>query len=308
MNVTRSSIKLPTVKGFQRGADHRWNFILDPTQKIGYVQITQFGTSTPQELRDVVESQKQQGLQGLILDLRFCPGGMLEAAVAVSKLFLSEGTVVSLHSRSGEPTTIKADATGALGDFPLVVLVNGQTASAAEIVAGALQDNRRAIVIGTRSVGKGSVQTLIKLDEGSGAIKLTTAQYRLPSGRNIDRRTGEMSWGINPDEGYFVPLEQAQSNALLERRQKRDIISDKGSANAKAEVTPEAIEAQEADPQLAAALKTLTARLQTGEFTRVSKYSPLQTGQWIKRQEIEQRRETVLKDLQHLDRELADLK
>jgi carboxyl-terminal processing protease len=309
INVKRGPIQVPTVKGFQRGPDNRWSFMLDPAQKIGYAQIAQFGTTTPQELRAAAESLKTQGLKGLILDLRFCPGGMLESAVAVSKMFLSEGTIVSLHSRSGEPTTMKADASGAVGDFPLVVLVNGQTASAAEIVAGALQDNQRALVMGTRTIGKGSVQTLIKLEEGSGAIKLTTSQYRLPSGRNIDRRAGEATWGINPNEGYFVAVDQAQIKTLLERRQAREVIGKRpgDGPGQSAEVTAEWIERQQADPQLAAALKTLTARLTSGEFAKVSNLSPAQIDMFLKRDDVQRRRASVLENLEQLNRELADL-
>ncbi|MDZ4687652.1 MAG: S41 family peptidase [Planctomycetaceae bacterium] len=309
ITVTRNAIKVPTVKGFQRHPDNRWNFVLDAAQKIGYVQIAQFGAATPQELQVAVESLKAQGLKGLILDLRFCPGGTLESAVAAANLFLSEGTIVSLHSRNSEPTTIKADASGALVDFPLVVLVNGQTASAAEIVAGALQNNQRALVLGTRTIGKGSVQTLIKLDEGSGAIKLTTSHYRLPNGRNIDRRIGETSWGINPDEGYFVPLDQAQIKTLLEWRQSRDVIGQRTGAAASdaAEITVPWIVGQQADPQLAAALETLRARLTSGAFAKVSNLSPAQIELFLKRDDVHRRRSSVLQNLELLNRELADL-
>jgi carboxyl-terminal processing protease len=309
INITRGPIRIPTVKGFLREADNRWSFLLDPAQQIGYVQLAQLGSATPQELRSAIESLKSQGLKGLILDLRFCPGGTLESAVAVAKLFLSQGTIVSLQSRSGEPTAIKVDASSALGDFPLVLLVNGETASAAEILAGALQDNDRAIVLGTRTLGKGSVQTLIKLEGGGGAIKLTTAQYRLPSGRNIDRRPGETSWGINPDDGYFLPLEAAQTQSLLERRQAREIIgklSDDGAKPAAA-VTAEWIAAEQADPQLAAALKTLTARVASGQFTKVSDLSAAEIELALKREDIQRRRVAVMQNLEQLDRELAAL-
>ena len=222
-----------------------------------------------------MESLQAQGLKGLILDLRYCPGGVLDSAVAAAKLFLSEGTVVSLHSRNNVSTPLKIETSEALGDFPLVVLVNGETASAAEIVAGALQDNQRAVVIGSRTVGKGSVQTLIKLEGSSGAIRLTTAEYRLPGGRNIDRRAGEKSWGIDPDEGYFLPLDQPQSKALLERRQAREIIGNRSDGRSSPNVitTADSIENQQADPQLAAALNTMVSRITTGQFEKVSNLS-----------------------------------
>ncbi|HMC10894.1 MAG TPA: S41 family peptidase, partial [Pirellulaceae bacterium] len=299
LNVTRGTINLPTVKGIRRGTDNSWDFVLDAEHKLGYVSVVQFGATTVQEMRAAIELLKQLGAKGLILDLRFCPGGTLEAAVGVAKLFLSSGTIVTLHSRSGEPTTIKADAPGTAGEIPVMVLVNGQTASAAEVLAGALQDNQRALVLGTRTVGKGSVQTLIKLEDGSGAIKLTTAQYRLPSGRNIDKRVGEKSWGIDPDDGYFIPLESAQTKALLAERQRREIIGKTSAAppNEKAN-----------DPQLAAALRSLTAKLQTGTFAKVSTLSAAQIELFLKRDEIERRRESAAEALTKIDRELAELK
>jgi len=307
ISVVRGPIRLASVKGFQRGSDNRWNFLLDEGQRIGYVQITQFGQATPDELRAAVESLQAQGLKGLIVDLRFCPGGLLESAVAAARLFLTEGGIVSLHTRGGEVSTLKAEAAGPFGAIPLVVLVNGRTASAAEIVAGALQDNRRATVVGTRTFGKGSVQSLIPLNEGQGAIRLTTAQYQLPSGRNIDRLPAAKSWGIQPDEGYFVPLDQAQIKTLLERAQQREIIGQKPADVQPAAITAEWLESKQADPQLAAALKSLTARLTTGEFTKVSTQSAAQIEAYLRQEDLQRRRETVLQNLQKLQRELTEL-
>jgi carboxyl-terminal processing protease len=303
--VTRDTVKLPTVKGFLRASDDRWNYLLDPTQKIAYIHLTQLGSTTPQELRSVLESLKQQNVQGLILDLRFCPGGLLESAVATAKLFVNSGTIVSLQSRKGDTDTILADGTAQFTDAPLVVLANGQTASAAEVLAGALQDNQRALVLGTRTIGKGSVQSLIKLSEGNGAVKLTTAEYRLPSGRNIDRRPGEPSWGINPTEGYFVPVDRATLPALRQRQQERDLLGGR-------QIDPPAtdlakwIEEQQSDPQLAKALSAMSDRLRTGRLTKVSDLSTVQIEQFIKREGLEQRREMALKTLSELDRELAE--
>jgi carboxyl-terminal processing protease len=314
LSIARGTVHLPTVKGFNLAPDDNSNFVLDNAHRIGYLQFSQFGAATPREARDAIDWLQQQGLKGLILDLRYCPGGMLDSAIAVAKLFLSSGTIVTLHSRNGEPTTIRADAPAALSDVPLLVLVNEQTASAAEVFAGALQDNHRAVVLGTRTTGKASVQTLIKLDGDSGAIKLTTAEYRLPSGRNIDKRDNnrrgtENTWGINPDDGYFVPITHAQSNSLLERRRQRDIIQSgaKKEANSQREITAASLEQQENDPQLAAALKTMTTRLLSGTFAKVSTLTAAQIDQYLKRHDIEQRRETARQTLETIDRELANL-
>ncbi len=307
IEVTRSPLRIATVKGFRQGTDNRWDFVLEPKLKVGYIHIAQFGSATPQELQDAVESLKEKGLRGLIVDLRFCPGGSLASAVGVSKQFLAGGTIVSIHGRDDKPTLIKADAAAALSDSPLVVLVNGQTASAAEVVAGALQDNRRALILGTRTHGKGSIQTLIKLEEG-GTIKLTTSRYRLPGGRSIERRSLDEPWGIDPDDGYFVPIDQAQAKTLLQRRQEREILgASRQQPRAEIDLTPQGIEDQQADPQLAAALKTMAARLTNGEFVKVSRFSPAQVQEYVKREDVLQRRESLVQQLQQVDRELVDL-
>jgi carboxyl-terminal processing protease len=307
LNIARNTVQVATVKGFQRGPDNSWSFLLDPVHKIGYAQVSQLGSTTPQELRAAIQSLQGQGMKGLILDLRFCPGGVLDSAVAVAKLFLSEGTIVSIHGRDGDARSIDVESSETMADFPLVILVNGDTASAAEIVAGALQDNKRALLIGSRTIGKGSVQSLIKLDGGSGAIRLTTAEYRLPSGRNIDRRVGQKSWGINPDDGFFLALNQAQDKLLLERRKTREIIGGPETDDANTAVSAESIENQEHDPQLAAALKTLQGRLTTGQFARISNLTAAQIERILQREDVERRRVAVLDDLEKLDRELANL-
>src|SRR5262249_11792759 len=144
---------------------------------------------------------KARGMKGLILDLRGCPGGLLSAAVEAVQLFLSKGTIVTIRGRGEAAQSFTAGRPALAADIPLVVLVDGTTASAAEIVAGALKDNDRAILIGSRTVGKGSIQTIVKLNDG-GALKLTTAYYQLPRGADIDQREGRADWGVDPTDGY----------------------------------------------------------------------------------------------------------
>jgi carboxyl-terminal processing protease len=308
ISVTRGPIKLSSIKAFRASADNQPGFLLDAANKIGYVQVEHFGSSAPQEMTAAIESLQAGGLKGLILDLRSCPGGTLDAAVGMAKLFHSSGTIVSIH-RPAKTTELKAEAQAVAGEFPMIVLVNGQTASAAEVFVGALKDNQRALVLGTRTLGKGSIQTLIKLNDGSGAIKLTTSEYRLPSGRSIDKRPGEKSWGIDPDEGFFVPLDHKQAKAMRERRHERQVIGGKAAADGgrNTPVTAASLEAQESDPQLAAALKALTARQQSGAFAKISNISAAQAEQMVQRAEIEQRRETALEALKKIDDELAQL-
>jgi carboxyl-terminal processing protease len=165
---------------------------------IGYIRVTQFTEQTTDGLKkaitDIGAKVSQDKLKGYILDLRNNPGGLLDQAISVSSAFIQRGEIVSTRGRNPEETQ-RFSARG--GDLtkgkPLIALINGGSASASEIVAGALQDQRRATILGTRSFGKGSVQTIIPLGSGNGALRLTTARYYTPSGRSIQAK------GITPD-------------------------------------------------------------------------------------------------------------
>ncbi len=165
----------------------------------GYLRILQFQEQTSGDLKKALESLKKEnpeGINGLVLDLRNNPGGLLDQAVKVADLFLDHGVIVTIKGRGDqEKMTFKAHKEGTLPPWPVVILVNQGSASASEIVAGALQDYGRAVILGTRTFGKGSVQTIIPLEDGSG-IRLTTALYYTPSGRSIQDE------GIHPD----IPL------------------------------------------------------------------------------------------------------
>jgi carboxyl-terminal processing protease len=169
--------------------------------KIGYIKLVEFQENTPQDLEEAMAKLKKEGMDSLILDLRNNPGGLLDVAVAVTeKLLPKESPIVSTKSRvAGQNVEFKSKSILAYVDMPLVVLVNEGSASASEIVAGAIQDNKRGIILGMKSFGKGSVQTVMPLKDGS-ALRLTTASYFTPSGRCI-RGTG-----IIPD----VVIEQAE--------------------------------------------------------------------------------------------------
>ncbi|MBI5237127.1 MAG: S41 family peptidase [Deltaproteobacteria bacterium] len=161
----------------------------------GYVRITQFQENTGSDLEKALKeiTPKDGKLKGLILDLRNNPGGLLQEAVSVSNLFLNVGTIVSTKGRKqGQDMIFNADSAKTQPDYPMIVIVNMGSASASEIVAGALQDHKRAVILGTTTFGKGSVQTIIPLTDGS-AIRLTTAKYFTPSGRSIQAK------GIEPD-------------------------------------------------------------------------------------------------------------
>lgn len=303
VTIKRGQVQIETVFGAQRAPDDSWNWFLDPESKIGYLHIAQFGPNTLTEARAAVEQLQGKGLKGLILDLRSCPGGRLDIALGVVNLFLKQGKVVTIKGTKDEGKTFEADGS-AQGDYPIVVLSNETTASAAEIVAGALQDNKRAVIVGTRSFGKGSVQNLLPV-EGGGMIKVTTAQYFLPSGRTIHRATGSKTWGVDPDEGFYVPLTGEQREAIRQAQMKREFIDR--AAGVPPKRSPEEIETQFADPQLAAALKTLRARLETGSFAKVGQGNVALQAAMQRKGDLEKRRDELLKSLQQLDKELADV-
>jgi carboxyl-terminal processing protease len=179
---------------------------------IGYVRISQFTENTPTEVSDAITRLKRPAgkLAGFVLDLRDDPGGLLDASVSVASDFLDGGVVVSTHGRSDEDDDVYTapDKGDLIPGTPMVVLINSYSASAAEIVAGALQDRRRATLLGTRSFGKGSVQTLFPL-QGHGALRLTTALYFTPSGRSIQ------GGGITPDIVVPLPRDEREANAVV---------------------------------------------------------------------------------------------
>ena len=186
VSITRKIIHVSSVRGRLEGDD------------IGFIRVTQFSEQTSDTLKKAIadlSTQSGNKLRGFIVDLRNNPGGLLDQAISVSDAFLEKGEIVSTRGRNAEEThRFNARSGGDLtGGKPLIVLINGGSASASEIVAGALQDHKRATVVGTRSFGKGSVQAIIPLGSGNGALRLTTARYFTPSGRSIQAK------GISPD-------------------------------------------------------------------------------------------------------------
>ena len=225
LTMKRQEIILSTIKGYRRkaDADHAWDYFVSKDPKIGYVRLTQFTPDTATKLKAVLESLLGDGLKGLILDLRFNPGGRLDEAEEVVDLFLDRGTIVVTKGRNRPEKVTTAEADGTLPYFPMLVLVNEHSASASEIVAGSLMDNKRALVLGTRTYGKGSVQEVIPLDDNNGELKLTVAYYYLPSGRLVHRKKDATDWGVEPqinvpmDEETQKKVMQAQANSELLR-------------------------------------------------------------------------------------------
>ncbi len=227
ISLTREVIHLETVLGDKRGEDDRWDYFLDHDLRIGYVRLSGFGRETADDLRKVLTELEKKKAAGLILDLRFNPGGLLSSAIQVSDLFVSEGKIVSTAGRNVKEQVWEAEKRGTFESIPLAVLINGYIASASEIVAACLQDHQRAIVVGQRSYGKGSVQRVIEMEGGQSALKLTTAGYHRPNGKNIDRHpddTLEDEWGVKPNDGFELVLSPSDTVALARNRRDRDIL------------------------------------------------------------------------------------
>jgi carboxyl-terminal processing protease len=185
VSITRDIIRVRSVRSHMNGDD------------VAYIRVTQFNEQTTEGVRRAIADLTKQGgdkLRGFIIDLRNNPGGLLDQAISVSNAFLDRGEIVSTRGRNAEETQrFNARAGDLTRGKPIIILINGGSASASEIVAGALQDHKRATIIGSRSFGKGSVQTIIPLGSGNGALRLTTARYYTPSGRSIQAK------GITPD-------------------------------------------------------------------------------------------------------------
>jgi len=233
LTIVRESIHVETVLGDRRNADDTWDYLIDHERRIGYVRLIAFGRDTARDLRQVLERLQRENLRGLILDLRFNPGGLLSSATEVCDLFVAEGRIVSVKGRNTPERSWNAHREGTFLGFPMVVLINRFSASASEIVAACLQDHHRAVVMGERSWGKGSVQNVIELENGQSALKLTTASYLRPNGKNIDRHSatkGSDEWGVTPDKGYELKLSDTELQRLVEDRRQRDIVQPKRPA------------------------------------------------------------------------------
>lgn len=234
--ITREQIKIESIRGWTHKPEGGWDYWIDPDNRIGYVRLSQFLPQTADNLDAAVAQMQETGpINGLILDLRFNPGGLLSSAIDVSDRFIIEGPIVSTVYGDGEKTRpSKARRLNTYPAFDMVVLINQGSASASEIVSGALQDYSRATIIGTRSFGKGSVQDVLALVDNKRSfmpgnqyeafLKLTTQYYMLPNKRIIHRKPNAKTWGIEPD--LEVQMTTHQIADALQLRQEVDIIRD----------------------------------------------------------------------------------
>lgn len=244
--ITRNVVMFQSVKGYRRHENGAWDYLLDREGGIGYVRVSNFDENTPEQLDRAVQTMYEEGLRGLIVDLRDNPGGLLKTAVSIVDRFLSHGQIVSTKGREWEEEIWSAKPeSNYRTQVPLVILVNDGSASASEIVAGALRDHNRAVLVGERTYGKGSVQNLIEINKGESALKLTTAYYYLPKGERIHQK------GVVPD--VEVKLTREEKRLLLAERQ--------APTTTRAATSPATTRAAPVDRQLEKAIEIMRGRL-----------------------------------------------
>ncbi|HXG11193.1 MAG TPA: S41 family peptidase [Gemmataceae bacterium] len=227
--ITRGRVEVETVMGVKRKANDDWDFLLDPDNKIGYIRLTQFSRNTARDVAEAMRELQKIGLKGLVLDLRFNPGGLLQSATRISDMFIDDGLIVTIKPRVGRPDIYLGEREGSHLEFPMVCLVNGGSASGSEIVAAALQDHKRAIIVGERTYGKGSVQNIQPFEGGE--MKMTIASFWRPSGKNLNKSSTsgkeDEDWGVIPDRGFEVKLSPKERADLEEYLRNAEIIRRK---------------------------------------------------------------------------------
>jgi len=272
VSLTRAVITVPSIQGDIRDKDNGWHYRLEQEPRLGYVQITKFGDKTVAELSQALAELTSNGIEGLILDVRDNSGGALDAAVGISDLFLRAGLpIVTTRGRDGV-TRDRFVSTGRGGytEIPMVVLVNQDSASASEILAACLQDYGRAAIIGQRSYGKGTVQRLLRTESGRSLLKLTSATYWRPSGRNIHRMLGASKsddWGVSPDSGLEVSLDEDEFLQWRQYRRRRNDIGNRpdGPLAEQIEAEDGEVPAEFVDRALELAVDVLVERLENQE-------------------------------------------
>ena len=274
VTITRERIIAHTVKGFNwqpaaTGGNDKgaWQFLIDPERRIAFLRLTQFTPTTAEEFTQVLRGigADKGEVKGLVLDLRNNPGGVLQDAEAIADLFLERGVIVSTKGRAVREQVTRAVKEGTLPEFPIAIVINGQSASASEVLSGALVDNGRAITVGSRTFGKGLVQSVHTIPN-HGQLKVTEQRYYLPSGRSIHRADDAVEWGVDPAPGFYVPVTDADVRDMLQARREHESISAAKVSAASKWADPDWISGTMKDTQLAAALKAVQVRVDSGEW------------------------------------------
>jgi carboxyl-terminal processing protease len=255
VTLKRGPVPVESVLGRGWKADDTWDWWLDAERRIGYVRITSFSRDTVRQLDAALGPLREGRMRALVLDLRFNPGGLLQPGVNVASRFVGDRLIVTIHTRTQVPE-FKGEKPGGLGDVPVVCLVNGDSASGSEMVAAALQDHGRAVVVGERTGGKGSVQNIQMFDRRE--LKFTTGVFLRPNGQTWDRiRLPDSQpdhWGVRPDKGFAVPLPDLERFALAAHLERRTYLFP-------ADMPPEKRLPPFRDRQLERALEHLRAKI-----------------------------------------------
>jgi carboxyl-terminal processing protease len=289
LTLERTLMRAETVGGDRRRADGSWEWLVEGEEGVALVRIGRFGPQTIGDLDRAIEEIGAGGPPaGLILDLRGNPGGSLAVAIDVCDRFLDEGVIVSTRRRPAvgtrplpgttEPLDVRRATPGAaLREVPMAVLVDGATASAGEIVAACLQDHGRALIVGSRTFGKGTVQSTVPLSDGRSHLRLTTSEYLRPSLATIHRHpdhSDEDSWGVSPDRGFEIAPTGATLEAVRGWRMRRDAVPRHPAAEASGLEALRAGEGSAAtipryvDPVIGLALSAIESRRALAEAAR----------------------------------------
>ena len=307
LTITRGHIKSQSIAGIVR-RNKEWSWRLDDEQDIVYIRIKQFNDTTPVELFEAIQKAGQQRkIKGLVIDLRDNPGGSLSAAIAISNMFLSKGTIVTVTGRADPKRSWDAKPEHMLDGVPILVLVNNHSASASEIVAGSLQANDRVAILGMRTFGKGSVQEVLELTSG-GMLKFTTARYDLSNGRTIDKKLSEDTgmWGVDPTPGLVITETRKEVTQRHKSREPYTIITDDEPEDyACGDVNW--IEETLNDHQLAQALLAIRKKIATDTWPILTDEDPVTAGISEAVIVLAKERIDILKELIKVDRRLVDL-
>lgn len=308
IDIVRDHIKVQAVKGYMRedGGEGEWRYLIDEENKIAYVRLTQFIPGCAAEVRAAIEHATARAggeLGGLILDVRDNPGGLLDEAIAIADMLLEDGVIVSTKGRVFEDRVARATSAGTLPDFPMVTLVNGVSASASEILSGALSEHGRSVVVGTRSFGKGSVQTVRPLSSGAGVLKITEQYYYLPSGRLLHRRDDSETWGVDPTPGYYLAMSNDERLAMLTARREQEVIHETEAIDlGDTDLVLERL----SDTQLSAAVRVLQNRVVSGAFEPVgAEFGDQDDIAYDELVALRRSEEQILRQLERIDRRIT---
>ncbi len=262
VTLTRKPINIESIKGFVHRDTGGWDYWIDKDAGIGYIRMTQFLRQTADDMDiAVAQMQKEGKLNAIVLDLRFNPGGLLSTAIGVVDRFIDQGRIVSTVNAEGITTTSQSASRRNTydDDIELVILINQGSASASEIVSGALQDYERATILGENTYGKGSVQDIFPIGRGDALFKCTTQYYQLPKGKIIHRKDDSTEWGIQPD--LQIKMTNREVADWLEARRDADIlIAEEDRDPDNPQTNPKDILSDGLDPQLEAAVLLLKAK------------------------------------------------